>query len=153
MRATGDAKAGERLHPEGLRGLVREGRSSAAYALDRYTPRRRRAIVVASLLDLEWRLTDAALGMADRLIGASFALSKNSKARSCAATSRDVGRLMRLLHQIAAAVDAAVKDGSDVVTAIDHAVRLSQLVSAKWEAAAIADLVRTHWSVQLIDGL
>jgi hypothetical protein len=40
--------------------------------LARYTPSRRRATLAALLIELEARLIDAALDMADRMIGGSF---------------------------------------------------------------------------------
>ena len=58
----------ERVHEERLRQLVREGQASDAYQLGRYAAHRRRAILVATVLDLEARLTDAVLDMADKLI-------------------------------------------------------------------------------------
>jgi hypothetical protein len=41
--------------------LIREARISDAHQMGRYTVQRRRAILVASVIDLETRLTDAAL--------------------------------------------------------------------------------------------
>jgi hypothetical protein len=64
--------AGDRVHPDRLRRLVREGRLSPTHLIDRDTLARRRATVVALLIDLEARLTDAAIQVADRLIGATF---------------------------------------------------------------------------------
>jgi len=58
-----------RIHADRYRQYVREGRASPAYMIQRYTPSRRRATLVAFLLDLEERLTDSALEMADKLIG------------------------------------------------------------------------------------
>jgi hypothetical protein len=43
------------------------------HQMGRYTVQRRRAILVASVIDLEMRLTDAALDMADKPIGGLFA--------------------------------------------------------------------------------
>lgn len=146
-----DPAAGDRVHPDRLRLLAREGRITPAYAIERYTPLRRRAILVATLLDLERRLTDAALGMADRLIGASFTRGKNARERTYTATSRDVGRLMRLLHGTAAAVEAALRDGADVAAAIDHAVGLERLVRSAPQAAAIADLAEEDPLVRAAD--
>jgi hypothetical protein len=47
-----------RIHEERLRQLVREGYASDAHQLGRYTARRRRAILIATTIDLEARLTD-----------------------------------------------------------------------------------------------
>ncbi len=41
------------VHPDRLRQLVREGRSSPTQLLARYTPARRRATLAATILDLE----------------------------------------------------------------------------------------------------
>ena len=65
VRAVGlDPTLTNRIHPDRLRALVREGQLSSPHAIERYTPHRRRAILVAALLDLERRLTDAVLGKA-----------------------------------------------------------------------------------------
>lgn len=152
VRALGlDRAAGDRVHPDRLRLLAREGRITPAYAIERYTPLRRRAILVATLLDLERRLTDAALGMADRLIGASFTRGNNARERTYTATSRDVGRLMRLLHGTAAAVEAALRDGGDMAAAIDGAVGLDRLVRSAPQAAAIADLAEEDPLIRAAD--
>jgi hypothetical protein len=75
------AKAGATIHPDRYRQFVREGRASPAYLIERYTGSRRRATLVALLIDLEERLTDAAIEMADKLIGTMFARAKNTQAR------------------------------------------------------------------------
>jgi hypothetical protein len=88
VRAVGIAHdAADRIHPDRLRRLVREGRLSPTYLIDRYTSARRRATVVALLIDLEARLTDAAIEMADRLIGAAFTRGKNAQGRQYSATA------------------------------------------------------------------
>jgi hypothetical protein len=79
-----------RIHADRFRQYVREGRASPAYMIERYIPSRRRATLVAFLLDLEERLTDSALEMADKLIGGIFTRAKNAQARSYAATSKNV---------------------------------------------------------------
>ena len=67
-----------RIHADRFRQYVREGRASPAYMIERYIPSRRRATLVAFLLDLEERLTDSALEMADKLIGGIFTRAKNA---------------------------------------------------------------------------
>lgn len=69
------------IHPDRLRQLVREGRSSPTQLLARYTPARRRATLAATILDPEPTLIDAALDMADRIIGGSFTRGGNAKKR------------------------------------------------------------------------
>ncbi|WP_292594769.1 DUF4158 domain-containing protein [Mesorhizobium sp.] len=96
------------VHPDRYRQFIREGRASPAYLIERYTASRRRATLVACLIDLEERLTDAAIEMADKLIGTAFSRAKNTQARRYAATSKDVARLMRLFRhgRLAPACDA-----------------------------------------------
>jgi hypothetical protein len=65
-------EAARHVHEERLRQLVREGQTFDAYQLGRYAAHRRRAILVATVLDLEARLADAVLDMADKLIGGLF---------------------------------------------------------------------------------
>jgi hypothetical protein len=78
-----------RIYEERLRQFVREGYGSDAHQLGRYAARRRRAILVTTVLDLEARLTDAVLDMADKLIGGLFegtqcqAPSLRSQRRRC----------------------------------------------------------------------
>jgi hypothetical protein len=62
--------AADRIHPDRFRRLVREGLSPAL------------------LIDLEARLTDAAIEMADRLIGAAFTRGKKAQERQYNATAR-----------------------------------------------------------------
>lgn len=71
--------AGAGVHPARRHQFVREGRLSPAYLIARYTVPRRRAILVAFLVDLEARLIDAALDIADKLIGAMFRRAKNTQ--------------------------------------------------------------------------
>jgi hypothetical protein len=101
------------IHEQRLRQFVREGYASDAHQLGRYAARRRRAIVVATVLDLEARLTDAVLDMADKLIGGLFAKARNATRRRYAASAGDVGRLMRLFHGTIDALAMAQADERD----------------------------------------
>lgn len=65
------------------------------------------------MIELEARLTDAALEMADRMIGGSFTRGGNTKKRVYAATTRDVGPLMRMLSRTIDALGTAQENGVD----------------------------------------
>jgi hypothetical protein len=54
--------------------------------------------LVATVLDLEMRLTDAVLDMVDKLVGGFFAKARNATRRKYVASAGSVGRLMRLFH-------------------------------------------------------
>ena len=70
---------GDAIHAERLRQLVREARASPAQLIGRYAPSRRRATLAAMILDLEAKLIDAALDMADRIIGGSLTRGNNKQ--------------------------------------------------------------------------
>ena len=134
-----DGAARDRVHPDRLHRLAREGRLSPAYLIERYTPARRRAILVALLLELEPRLADAALDMSDRLIGAAFTRGKNAQARRYATTSRDVGRLMGLFGGTIDALKDAHASGRDFVEVLDEAVGWTKLLRVRSEVGEIAE--------------
>ena len=83
-------EAAARIHEDRFQQFVREGRISDAHQIGRYAAHRRRAILVALLIDLEARLTDAVLDMADKLIGGLFARARKAKERRYVAS--DEGR-------------------------------------------------------------
>ena len=133
--------AGAGVHPARRYQFVREGRHSPAYLIARYTVPRRRAILIALLVDLEARLIDAALDMADKLIGAMFRRAKNSQGARYAASSRDVARLMRLFRTTIDALSDADEQGADPIQALEDAVGWHVLFKARTAVAAIADMV------------
>lgn len=128
-----------RIHADRFRQYVREGRASPAYMIERYIPSRRRATLVAFLLDLEERLTDNALEMADKLIGSIFTRAKNAQARSYATTSKNVARLMLIFRRTIDALTDAVDTGEDPMEALDASVGWNTLLKARPEVATIAE--------------
>ena len=142
---------GDVVHPDRLRQLVREARASPAQLIGRYTPSRRRATLAAMILDLEAKLTDAALDMADRIIGGSFTRGNNKQKKNYAGTKRDVGRIMRLFDRTVAALAEAQENGSDGFAAVDAAVGWDKLLRARTEARSIADLADENPLVRAAD--
>ena len=128
-----------RIHADRFRQYVREGRASPAYMIERYIPSRRCATLVAFLLDLEERLTDSALEMADKLIGGIFTRAKNAQARSYAATSKNVARLMLIFRRTIDALTDAVDTGEDPMEVLDASVGWHTLLKARPEVATIAE--------------
>jgi len=139
------------VHPDRLRQLIREGRASSAQFIGRYTPSRRRATLAAMVLDLEARLTDAALDMADRIIGGSFTRGNNKQKKNYAATTRDVGRIMRLFDRTVAALEEAQENGIDGFAAVDAAVGWDKLLRARGEARTLADLAEENPLIRAAD--
>ncbi len=129
-----------RIHEERLRQFVREGYASDAHQLGRYAARRRRAILVATTLDLEARLTDAVLEMADKLIGGLFTKARNARRRRYDASAGDVGRLMRLFHGTIGALAAAQADDRDAFEVVDETVGWAKLLRVRGEVEELANL-------------
>jgi TnpA family transposase len=129
-----------RIHEDRLQQFVREGHASDAHQLGRYSEHRRRAILVATVLDLETRLTDAVLDMADRLIGGLFAKARNAARRRYAASASNVGRLMRMFHGTIEALAAAHEGKADAFDAVDAAVGWPKLLRVREEVQELASL-------------
>ena len=129
-----------RIHEERLRQFIREGYASDAHQLGRYAARRRHAILVATVLDLEAHLTDAVLDMADKLVGGLFTKARNATRRRYAASARDVGRLMRLFHGTIDALAAAQAEERDAFEVVDDAVGWAKLLRVRGEVEVLADL-------------
>ena len=141
VRAIGlPAEAAESVHEARLRQFVREADASDAHRLARNALHRRRAILVATVLDLEARLTDAVLDMVDRLIGSLFARARNAARRHYAASASDLGRLMRLFHGTITALAVAQESDRDAFEVINEAVGWARLLRVRSEVAALADL-------------
>jgi TnpA family transposase len=139
------------IHSDRWRQLVREGRSSPTPLLARYAPSRRHAILTATIAELEGTLTDAALDMADRIIGGSFTRGGNAKKRSYAATTRDVGKILRLFDRTVAALEDAQASGTEGFAAVDAAIGWDKLLRARIEARAIADLAEESPLIRAAD--
>ena len=118
---------------------MREGYASDAHQLGRYTARRRRAILAATTIDLEARLTDAVLDMADKLIGGLFARARNATRRRYAASAGDVGRLMPMFGTIEALAVAQANE-RDAFEAVDEAVGWAKLLRVRGEVEDLAKL-------------
>jgi len=146
-----DPGCAARVHPGRFRQFVREGRTSLAYLLDRYAPHRRRAILVALVIDLEEQLTDAVIEMADKLIGNAFARAKNTKERRYAATTKEVERLMRLFHATIEALCEAAETGNDALAVVKERVGWPKLLHARNDVAELAELANEDPLVKAAD--
>jgi len=133
-------EAAGRIQEDRFQQLIREARISDAHQMGRYTVQRRRAILVASVIDLETRLTDAALDMADKLIGGFFAHARKARERRYVVGTKNVGRLMRLFHDTIEALGAALNSERDAFTVVDETVGWARLLRAQGEVKVLADL-------------
>lgn len=127
------------VHADRYRQFLREGRTSPAYMIARYAALRRRATLVVFLLDLEERLTDASIDMADKLIATMFTRARNIQARRYSSTAKDVARLMRLFCGTIDALSEAAQKGFDPMETIDRRVGWLTLLMVRPEVHAIAE--------------
>jgi hypothetical protein len=95
---------------------------------------------VASLVDLETRLTDAVLDMADKLVGGLFAKARTATRQRYVASAGTVGRLMRLFHGTIDALAAAQEGKSDAFETVDNAVGWPKLLRVRSEVKELANL-------------
>ena len=140
-----------RIPEDRFRQLVREAMASPAYRLARYTTARRRATLVALLIDLETRLIDAVLDMADRLIGGAFTRAKHKRERTIAVATKDIGRLMRLFHGTIEALRQAQEHDGDAFAIVDAAVGWAKLLRVRTEVEDLATLAEEDPLVRAAD--
>ena len=146
-----EADAAGRIHETRFRQFTREGLASPTYLIERYAPHRRRATVAALLIELEVRLTDVALDMVDKLVGNAFTRGKNTKERAYVATTKDVGRLMRLFDRTIEALSQAQGADRDAFAVVDETVGWAQLLRARPEIASLAALTEEDPLVRAAD--
>ncbi|MBP8062250.1 MAG: Tn3 family transposase [Brevundimonas sp.] len=133
-----DPAVADTVHERRFRQLVREGAVAPAFLLSDYSVRRRRATLAAQLIDLEARLSDAAVQMFDKQVGELFAKARAAQKRHNVASARDVGRLMRLFDATLDALTAAREDGIDAIEAVEQAVGWARLEEARPMVEALA---------------
>jgi TnpA family transposase len=129
-----DPRAGDRVHPERLRQLAREGARLTAQHLRALSPLRRRAVLVATVLDTTIRLTDDAIGLFDRLMGRLFRRAEAKDAEAFQADRRAINDKVRLLARLGAALIAAKAGGADAFEAVARVISWDHLASSVEEA-------------------
>lgn len=141
VRAIGiDPEVGRTIPEFRFTQFVREGNVAPAFLLSDYSENRRRATLTAAALDLETRLSDAAIQMFDRLIGGMFTRARRGRERRYQDSIQSVGQLMRLFGATISALDEAVQHGGDPLQLIDEMVGWHRLVAAKSQVDALAEL-------------
>ena len=146
-----DARVAERIHERRYRQLLREAAVAPAFLLSDYSLRRRRATLAVAVIDLGARLSDAAIEMFGKQTGLLFAKARASQKRRYEATTKDVGRLMRLFGSTIGTLRVAREDGLDPWVALETGVGWNRLMSAADEVSAIADLARDEPLVRASD--
>ena len=131
-----DPACAEGVHPERLRKLAREGERFTAQHLRALSLLRRRATLVATVLDTTARLTDDGIGLFDRAVGRMFRRAEAREEDAVLRDARAANDKVRLFAKLGVALIAAKEGNAD----LDSAVALS----VGWEklAASVAKAER-----------
>lgn len=133
-----DPAAAEAVHPERLRKLAREGGRFTAQHLRALSPLRRRATLVATVLDITARLTDDGVALFDRAVGRMFRRAEAREEEAVLRDARAVNDKIRLLAKLGAALIEAKQAGMDLDEAVTASVGWDRLAASVAEANKLA---------------
>ena len=121
VRAIGiDPARGHLVHQARLAQLAREAGRTTVQHIAEYERQRRHATLTAVVLDLAPSLTDHAIDLFDRLVGAMFRKAEGRHARTFQTDGRAINEKVRLYAKIGAALILARDGQGDAFAAIDH---------------------------------
>jgi hypothetical protein len=110
------------IHPERLRRLCQQGARLTAQHVRTLQATRRRAVLVATILETIVTLTDDAVLMFDRLLGQMFRREQNSADTALKRDRRTINGKIRLLARLGDALLAARVSGGDIAAAVEAAI-------------------------------
>lgn len=139
LRAIGlDPACAEGVHPERLRKLAREGGRYTAQHLRALSLLRRRATLVATVLDTTARLTDDGVGLFDRAVGRMFRRAEAREESTLLRDARAINDKVRLLVRLGGALIAAREGDANLDGAVADAVGWERLAASVAEAERLA---------------
>ena len=133
-----DPASAESVHPERLRKLAREGARFTAQHLRALSPPRRRATLVATVLDTIARLTDDTVALFERAIGRMFRRAEIREKDALIRDARAINDKVRLLAMLGAALIEAKESGADLQEAVASAIGWDKLARSVEEAKRLA---------------
>ena len=133
-----DAAGAEGVHPERLRRLAREGARFTAQHLRVLSPLRRRATLVATVLDTITCLTDDSVALFNRAVGRMFRRAETRERDALLRDARAINDKVRLLAKLGAALIAARDSGADWQEAVAAAIGWDKLARSVAEANRLA---------------
>ena len=133
-----DPACTEGVHSERLRKLAREGARLTAQHLRALSPLRRRATLVATVLDTITRLTDDGVALFDRAVGRMFRRAEVREQDALLRDARAINDKVRLLVKLGAALIKARDGGDDLQEAVSSAVGWDKLARSVDEAGRLA---------------
>ena len=133
-----DPACAEGVHPERLRKFAREGARYTAQHLRALSPLRRRATLVATVLETCTRLTDDGIALFDRAVGRMFRRAEIREQDSLLRDARAINDKVRLLAKLGSALIEAKNSGADLEQAVASSVGWDKLVRSVEEAERLA---------------
>jgi TnpA family transposase len=133
-----DPTCAEGVHPERLRKLAREGARFTAQHLRILSRPRRRATLVATVLDTITRLTDDTVALFDRAVGRMFRRAEIREQDALIRDARAINDKVRLLAKLGAALIEARESGADLQEAVASAIGWDKLARSVEEAKRLA---------------
>ncbi len=119
-----------RIHSHRLTQMVEEGAIITAQHMADLEPLRRKALLVAQVVDLETRLADATLAMFERYMGSLFTKAQNRSERRFQATKRDVAKTLALFGRTIDALKRAKAAGKNCLSVIEREIDMKRLDDA-----------------------
>ena len=139
VRAIGiEPGCGHVVHQARLAQLAREASRTTVQHIAGFERHRRHATLVAIGLDVSAALTDQAIDLFDRLVGAMFRTTENRQSRAFQADARAINEKVRLYARVGAALIAAHDDAHDAFGAIATVIPWDRFRTTVAEAAALA---------------
>jgi len=139
VRAIGiQPSRGHLVHQARLAQLAREAGRTTVQHVAGYERQRRHATLVATALDITVNLTDQAIELFDRLVGAMFRKAEGRQARSFQADARAINEKVRLYARIGAALIDARNGKGDAYRAIASVIPWERFCATVAEAEALA---------------
>jgi hypothetical protein len=144
LRALGlDPACADGVHPERFRKLAREGGRLTAQHPRALSPLRRRATLVATVLDATARLTDDGVSLFDRAVGRMFRRAEMREQGALLRNARAINDKVRLLARLGGALIKARDAKADLEATVAEAVGWDRLARSVAEAERIARPDRT----------
>ena len=139
VRAIGiEPGRGHLVHQLRLAQLAREAGRTTVQHVAGYERQRRHATLVATTLDISASLTDQAVDLFDRLVGAMFRRADGRHARAFQADARAINEKVRLYARVGAALIAARNGKQDAYGAIATVIPWERFRVTVAEAEALA---------------
>ena len=129
---------GHLVHQARLAQLAREAGRTTVQHIAGYERQRRHATLVAITLDIAANLTDQAIDLFDRLVGAMFRRADGRHARAFQADARAINEKVRLYAGVGAALIAARDGKQDPYGAIATVIPWERFRATVAEAEALA---------------